>query len=286
MNKKIMLTGCNGQLGRALQKLYSNDGSVSLILTDTSELDITDNGRVLEFVRETKPDTIINCAAFTAVDACESDFDTAFKVNAIGPKNLAIAATDTGAKLLHISTDYVFDGKGTSPYREYDAVCPNSAYGKTKLSGEQFVKDFSDKYFILRTAWLYGDGKNFARTMLSLSETHDEVSVVCDQIGTPTSADELAKAVAFVEKTENYGLYHATCEGVCSWADFAAMVFKLAGKQTKVNYISTADYKKMNPKTADRPAYSVLDNYMLHTDLNYYFSDWEEAAKSYIQELK
>ncbi len=145
MSKKIMLTGCNGQLGRALQKAYSNDTGIELILTDTAELDITDNGRVLSFVREQKPDTIINCAAFTAVDACETDFDLAFKVNAIGPKNLAIAARETGAKLVHVSTDYVFDGKGTSPYREYDPVCPNSAYGKTKLCGEQFVKDFLDK---------------------------------------------------------------------------------------------------------------------------------------------
>ncbi len=285
MSSRILLTGCGGQLGIALTKAYSKDDSVELILTDTAELDITDNKKVLSFIRETKPDTIINCAAFTAVDACESDFDLAFKVNAIGPKNLAIAAGETGAKFVHVSTDYVFDGKGSSPYREYDAVCPNSAYGRTKLCGEQYVKDFCDRFFILRTAWLYGEGKNFVKTMLKLSENHDEVSVVDDQIGTPTSAVELAKAVVFLEKTENYGLYHATCEGVCSWADFAARIFKLAGKKTKVNYISTADYKKMNPLTADRPAYSVLDNYMLHTDLDYYFADWEKAIEEYLTQF-
>ncbi len=282
MGKRIMLTGCNGQLGKALTKAYSKDDKTELILTGSAELDISDNSKVLDYVRDVKPDTIINCAAFTAVDACETEFDRAFKVNALGPRNLAIAATDARAKLIHVSTDYVFDGKGTSPYRESDPVCPNSAYGKTKLCGENFVRDFSDRFFILRTAWLYGDGKNFAKTMLRIAENHDEVSVVDDQIGTPTSADELAKAIVFLEKTENYGLYHATCEGVCSWADFAARVFKLAGKNTKVNYISTADYKKMNPDSADRPAYSVLDNYMLHTDLNYYFADWEKAIEEYI----
>ena len=183
--KKILVTGCNGQLGRAIRQEYKGE-DVSFINTDVAEgegivaLDITDVNAVLALVRAERPDVIINCAAHTNVDACEQQWDAAYRINAIGPRNLSIAAREVGAKMIHVSTDYVFEGNGTKPYTEFDEIHPVSAYGKTKAEGEKFVREFADRYFIFRTAWLYGDGKNFVKTMLRLAESHDEVSVVCD----------------------------------------------------------------------------------------------------------
>lgn len=241
-NEKIIVTGCNGQLGRAVNLEYADSTEYELVNTDVGELDITKVDDVMKFVQDVKPYAIINCAAYTAVEACEKEEDLAFRINAIGARNLSIAANETGAKLMHISTDYVFDGNGTRPYRETDPTGPQGAYGRTKLAGELFVKEFSDRHFILRTAWLYGDGKNFVKTMLRLSETNDKVRVVRDQVGSPTSATELAKAVACLLPTENYGLFHATCEGDCSWAQFTEEIFRLAGKKTVVEAITSEEY--------------------------------------------
>ena len=224
--KNIIVTGCNGQLGRAINELYASNTEYHLINTDVAELDITDIDKVMTFTREAKPYAIINCAAHTNVNACESQEDLAFKINAIGPRNLSIAATETGAKLVQVSTDYVFPGNGSVPYKEFDALGPQSAYGRTKLEGEKFVKEFAQKYFIIRTAWLYGDGNNFVKTMLKLAETNDTVRVVRDQFGTPTSAKELAAAIGYLLPTDNYGTFHGTCEGACSWADFAVEIFR------------------------------------------------------------
>ncbi len=275
--KKILVTGCNGQLGREIQKEYENDGAM-LICTDVGDLDISDNEQVMRYVRDLQPDVIMNCAAYTAVDACENEWDLAYRINAIGPRNLAIAARETGAKLMHISTDYVFEGNAHEPYTEFDEVHPVSAYGKTKLEGERFVQQFAERYFILRTAWLYGEGNNFAKTMLRLAESHDEVRVVCDQFGSPTSAAELAKVMHRLEPTENYGLFHATCEGSCSWADFAEEIFRLAGKTTKVTRVTTEEYGS----TTKRPAYSVLDNYMLRLTTDARMADWKDALRAYL----
>lgn len=279
--KKIIVTGCNGQLGRAVNKLYAGNNEYEFVNTDVGELDITNIDQVMVLAREVKPYAIINCAAHTAVDACETEADKAYRINAIGPRNLSIAATETGAKMIHISTDYVFDGKGTRPYKEFDPVGPQGMYGITKLAGENFVKDFADKYFIIRTAWLYGDGKNFVKTMLRLSETNDKVRVVRDQVGSPTSAEELAKAIAYLLPTENYGLFHGTCEGDCSWAEFAQEIFRLAGKSTVVDAITTEEYGA----AAARPAYSILDNYMLKLTTDFMFADWHDAIEKYIKEL-
>ena len=193
MKKKLLITGCNGQLGRALNELYAGNTEVELVNTDVfqsgvREMDITDIDKVLETVREVKPYAIINCAAHTAVDACETQGDSAYRINAVGPRNLSIAAAETGAKMVQVSTDYVFAGDAKSPYTEFDKVNPQGMYGATKLAGEQFVQQFAKDWFIVRTAWLYGDGKNFVKTMLRLSETNDTVKVVGDQYGTPTSA--------------------------------------------------------------------------------------------------
>lgn len=289
--KKILVTGCNGQLGRAIRNEYAADTDISFINTDVVEgegvtaLDITDVDAVMTLARAEKPDVIINCAAHTNVDKCEEQWDLAYKINAIGPRNLSIAATELGAKMIHVSTDYVFAGNGTKPYTEFDATGPVSAYGKTKLEGENFVKEFADRHFILRTAWLYGDGKNFVKTMLRLSETHPEVSVVCDQLGSPTSAVELAKMIRFLEPTDNYGLFHATCEGDTNWADFTEEIFKKAGKDTKVNHVTSQQYKQMNPASADRPAYSILENYMIKLTSDYRMADWHDALDVYLKNL-
>lgn len=279
--KKIIVTGCNGQLGRAINQVYANKKEISIINTDVAELDITNIDKVVAFVKQEKPYAIMNCAGYTAVDEAESKVELANRINAIGPRNLAIAATETDAKLFHISTDYVFPGDGTRPYTEFDSVGPKGAYARSKVYGENLVKEFGQKYFIIRTAWLYGDGKNFAKTMLRLSETNESVRVVGDQYGTPTSAMELARAIAHLEPTDNYGLFHGTCEGACSWAEFAKEIFRLAGKTTKVESITTAEY----PTPVDRPAYSVLDNYMLKLTTNYRFADWKDAIEEYMKTI-
>ena len=237
---------------------------------------------VISFVDNTKPDVIINCAAATNVDGCEKDWDFAYKLNALGPRNLAIASKRIGAKLVHVSTDYVFPGNANRPITEFDQPAPISAYGKTKHEGEKFVQQFADKWFIVRTAWLYGDGKNFVKTMLKLAETHDELSVVCDQLGSPTSAVELARMIHHIEPTENYGIFHGTCEGDTNWADFTEEIFRLKGINVKVNHVTSEEYKKMNPASADRPHYSILDNYMLRLTTDYKMADWKDALKEYL----
>jgi dTDP-4-dehydrorhamnose reductase len=288
--EKIIVTGCNGQLGRAINKELAGTG-FELINTDVFEgegitpLDITNVDAVVELARRTKATSIINCAAYTAVDKQESDVDLSYKINAIGPRNLAIAATEVGARLVHVSTDYVFDGNGTRPYIEFDKTGPVSVYGKTKLAGEEMVKQFARNYFIVRTAWLYGDGKNFVKTMLGLSESHEELNVVCDQVGTPTSTKELAKAIHFLLGTDNYGIFHGTCEGNTNWADFTEEIFRIAGKNTKVNHVTTKQYQEMNPQAAPRPAYSILENYMFKLTSDFMFADWHDAISDYLKEL-
>ena len=277
--KKLMITGCNGQLGRAINQVYEGDGEFECLNTDIPELDITDLEAVRAYVKKHAPYAIINCAAYTAVDKCETDEDNAYRINAIGPKNLAIAAAEQGCKLIHVSTDYVFRGDADTPYVETDEPHPVSAYGRTKLAGEQFVREYGKDWFILRTAWLYGDGKNFVRTMLKLAETREEVGVVCDQVGSPTSAVELAGAIKYLVPTEQYGIYHATCEGVCSWADFAREIFRLAGLPTRVKSLTSEEY----PSPTKRPAYSVLENRKFNTETSYRFADWNDAIRTYLE---
>lgn len=285
--KKIIVTGANGQLGRAIGALYENSKEYELVNTDymvegITSLNITDIDSVMAMCREVKPYAVINCAAHTNVDACEVQKDAAFKINAIGPRNLAIATRETGAKLVHISTDYVFPGDNPNPLTEFDPVAPKAMYGVTKLWGENFVRQFAENFFIIRTAWLYGDGKNFVKTMLRLSENHDRITVVNDQIGSPTSATELAKAIAYLLPTDNYGLFHGTCEGQCSWADFTREIFKIKGIGTEVVNVTSAEYKEMNPASADRPAYSVLDNFMFRLTTDHRYAEWQDAIREYL----
>lgn len=288
--KKIVVTGCNGQLGRAINGLYSGSSEYELVNTDFGidgipSLDISNLDDVISFFKDVKPYAVINCAAMTAVDLCEVKQDMAYRINALGPRNLAIASSETGAKLMHVSTDYVFRGDGTKPYIEFDTPDPISMYGKSKLAGENFVRQFCDKSFIVRTAWLYGDGKNFVKTMLRLSENHDKITVVNDQLGSPTSALELAKAIESLIPSENYGLFHGTCEGICSWADFTKEIFRIAGKSTEVIPVTSEQYKEMNPDSADRPKYSVLENYMFKLTGGYMYADWHDAIEKYLKEM-
>ncbi len=289
MQKKLLITGCNGQLGRAINALYTGNDEYELINTDygvegVTSLNITDLDSVISLIRDVRPYAVINCAAFTNVDGCEVQRDLAYSINAIGPRNLSIAAREAGAKLMHISTDYVFPGTSETPLTEFDPTGPKSAYGVTKLAGESFVQQFSDHSFIIRTAWLYGDGKNFVKTMLRLAQDHDRITVVNDQIGSPTSAAQLAEAIAYLLPTENYGLFHGTCEGQCSWADFTKEIFRLHGDQTEVVPVTSKQYKEMNPGSADRPAFSVLENYMFRLTTDHRFADWHDAIAAYLRQ--
>ncbi|AMK16119.1 dTDP-4-dehydrorhamnose reductase [Methanobrevibacter olleyae] len=251
---KILITGAYGMLGSDLREILKNH---ELIATGFKELDITNEEKVIEFICENSPEIVINAAAYTAVDDCETNYDDAYAVNAIGPRNLAIACNKIDIPLIHISTDYVFDGSKNTPLLEDDELGPQSAYGKTKLEGEKFIQENTEKYFILRTAWLYGvHGGNFVQTMLNLAKEHDKITVVNDQIGSPTFSYDLAKGISNLLNSEKYGIYHLTNEGECSWYEFAKDIFELSKIDLKLIPVSTEEF----PRPAPRPHYSVLSN--------------------------
>lgn len=278
---KVLITGANGQLGLELQAQLGQDtNKYQVIVTDYTSVDITNFNQVKAELLLKKPDVVINCAAHTAVDKCEEDIENAYKINAIGPKNLAIACDEIGAKLVQVSTDYVFNGDEPGARREDNVTGPQSIYGSSKLLGEEYVKTFCKKHFIVRTAWLYGEGNNFVRTMLKLAETHDELNVVGDQFGSPTSTKDLAKAIIDLMQTEYYGTFHGTCEGECSWYDFACKIFELKGIKIKVNKVTSEEFVR----PAKRPTYSVLDNFMLKLYNLNSFRTWEEALIDYLKE--
>lgn len=280
---KVLITGASGQLGLELQaQLRERKDKIQVIATDYETLDITNIEQVKAELTLLKPDVVINCAAHTEVDKCEEDIEDAYRINAIGPKNLAIACDEIGAKLVQVSTDYVFSGEVPGARREDDLTGPQSIYGTSKLLGEEYVKTFCKKHFIIRTAWLYGEGNNFVRTMLKLSETNKELNVVGDQFGSPTSTKDLAKAIIELMQTEYYGTYHGTCEGECSWYDFACKIFELKGIDIKVNKVTSEEFVR----PAKRPKYSVLDNFMLKLYGLNSFRHWEEALKDYLETEK
>ncbi|MFU0828721.1 MAG: dTDP-4-dehydrorhamnose reductase [Lachnoclostridium sp.] len=289
MERRIVITGANGQLGRALNQVLKTRTDLTIVNTGTREptaycpiiLDITNPVAVMNFIQEIKPEIIINCAAYTAVDLCESEQERAYRINAIGPKNLATAAAALDAKLIHLSTDYVFGGEGNTPLPEDSETGPINVYGNTKLAGEEFVKSICDNYNIVRTAWLYGEGKNFVRTMLTLAEKNSEIRVVNDQYGSPTSALELARAIAFLIDYEGQGIYHGVCEGAATWYEFALEIFRLAGKDVKVLPITTEEY----PTPAKRPKYTVLKNERL-AEAGYTLKFWKDALKEYIESME
>lgn len=281
---KILITGANGMLAKSVRARLGKENE--LICTDVADLDITDEKAVMKFVEELKPDYIVNCAAYTAVDKAEEVYDLAEKINANGPGNLAKAAKQIGATLVHISTDYVFNGDldVEKAYVETDEVGPVTVYGKTKLHGEQQVQANTDKYYIFRTAWLYGDGNNFVRTMLKLGNLKDEISVVMDQHGSPTYAEDLANIIAeAIEKKIPYGIYHSTNQGFTTWYEFTKAIFKEAGIPCKVNPVSTEKYiEMMKVNQAKRPNNSQLSKDKLLTQ-GITVPTWEEALKRYLE---
>lgn len=291
---KILITGSKGQLGNELKDIinkgYSEIGKVSECINnsqvfdfDVDKLDITDLKSVKNVLNTIKPDVVINCAAATNVDGCESDEDFAFKVNSLGPRNLAIVCEEMGAKLVQVSTDYVFSGVGEKPLTEYDLTAPYSVYGKTKLLGENYVREFCSKYYIVRTAWLYGYvGHNFVYTMRRLGKEKDSINVVNDQIGNPTHANDLAYHILKLIETDEYGIYHCTGKGECSWYDFAKMIIELSGEECIVNPCTSEEYKT----PAKRPEYSSLDNMMLRNTVGDEMRNWQDAIKSFIENLK
>jgi len=272
----FLITGCNGQLGKELAKLLPD-----AICADVDILDITDEMAVQNFVRDNNIDVIINCAAYTAVDRAEDDIALATKINVDGPRNLA----KTGAKIIHISTDYVFDGNGCRPYGADDETNPVSVYGKTKRAGEVAVLENADMAVVIRTAWLYSvNGNNFVKTMRRLGAEKDSINVVADQIGTPTFAGNLAQAIVKIipQMThENSGIYHFTDEGVCSWYDFACEIMEMSGLHCMVKPIKSSQY----PTRASRPFYSVLDKDKIKQVFGVEINHWKKGLEKCLKQF-
>lgn len=291
---KIMITGCKGQLGNELQSILKSlkseigdipgeykNAEVSAVDVDT--LDITDYLSVKEFVLNENPDIIFNCAAMTNVDGCETMLETAYKVNAAGVRNLAMAAKLVNAKFVHISTDYVFAGNGKKPYKEWDMIDPKSVYGASKALGEKYALAFNDKTFIVRTSWLYGYiGKNFVKTVRRVLREKGSITVVNDQRGNPTNANDLAHHLLLLGVTEEYGIYHCTGEGECSWYEFAGEIAKLSGFEGKVMPCTSEEYKS----PTKRPEYSSLENLALKCSVGNYMRDWKTALNEYINKVE
>lgn len=255
--KRVLVTGANGQLGNSIKRISPNFKDLKFVFTDVADLDITSSEEVNTFFESNALDYCINCAAYTAVDKAEEEVNKAFLTNATAVKNLAEACQTAGAVLIHISTDFVFDGTKRTPYTEEDTPNPLSVYGKSKLQGEEYVQEICDRHLIVRTSWLYSEyGNNFLKTMLRLAETRKQISVVNDQIGSPTYAGDLAEFILKVISSEStaYGLCHYSNLGAISWYDFAVEIFKQFGKDIDVQPIKTKDY----PTAAKRPTFSVL----------------------------
>ena len=279
---RVLITGANGQLGLALQHVLAQHDAI-IDAVDLPELDISSHESVAAwFGAHDAYDVVFNCAAFTNVDGCETNFAAAFAANALGPMNLARACAATGATLVHVSTDYVFAGNEPGARVEDDVPAPISAYGRSKLAGEGLALAANPRTHVVRTAWLYGEGRNFVRTMLSLADRFDEVTVVDDQVGNPTFAGDLARELVRIAHTEHFGVWHCTNEGTCSWADLAEEAYRLAGVATKVRRCTSAEWKAMHPESADRPAFSSLQNARLEATIGNGMRPWKEALAEYL----
>lgn len=276
---KIVITGANGQLGRELTE-WTTD-TADIIGFGRNELDITSLAACRNIFTLHRPDVVIHCAAYTAVDKAESEPDEAFRVNAAATRNVAVAAREVGAKLCYISTDYVFDGTGSTPYNEYDQTNPQTVYGKSKLAGEQSVQTLHDRYFIVRTSWVYGKyGNNFVKTMLKIAGERDQLKVVADQLGSPTYTYDLTAFLLELVNTDYYGVYHASNSGICSWYEFAKAIFEDSGVNIQVDPCTTADF----PRPAPRPAYSVMDHSAIRSNGFSVLRPWREALRHYLKD--
>ncbi len=278
---KVLVTGVKGQLGYDVVKELEKR-NIEAVGVDIEEMDITDAESVAEVIKNTAPDAVIHCAAYTAVDAAEDNAEICTKVNVDGTRNIARVCKQSDIKMLYISTDYVFDGKGERAWEPDDERNPQSVYGRTKYEGELAVQELLEKYFIVRIAWVFGiNGKNFVKTMLKLAETRDSLTVVDDQFGSPTYTFDLAKLLADMIVTDKYGVYHATNEGICSWYEFACEIFKAAGIEMNVKPVSSAEYGAK----AARPANSRMSKEKLTENGFEKLPHWKDALERYLVEL-
>lgn len=278
---KILVTGVNGQLGYDVMKVLAARG-IEGRGVDIADFDLTDKSAVVRYVAEYAPDAVIHCAAYTAVDKSEDNRDICYAVNVTGTENVALACRDIGAKMMYVSTDYVFNGEGETPFEVSEAKAPKGYYGLTKSLGEDQVLKWVSKHFILRTAWVFGiNGHNFVKTMLRLGKEHEELTVVNDQIGSPTYTPDLAALMVDMIVTDKYGIYHATNEGFCSWYDFASAIMTEAGLKARVRPVSSEEYasKAVRPKNS-RLSKKSLDEAGFHR-----LPAWQDALKRYMSEL-
>ncbi|MBQ6135025.1 MAG: dTDP-4-dehydrorhamnose reductase [Bacilli bacterium] len=284
--KKYLITGVNGQLGYDIARELENRGEVEVLALGRDEMDITDRDQVMRIVKGYHPDVIFHCAAWTAVDKAEDMQEECYNVNVVGTKNMVDASIEVGAKILYMSTDYVFDGEKDGLYVEDDLPKPKSVYGETKYEGEEEVRR-NPKHFITRISWVFGvHGNNFIKTMLKLSETKEELNVVNDQIGSPTYTVDLAKLLVEMAQTDKYGTYHVNNEGYCSWAEFAEYIMKSNGKNTKIHPVTTEEYLQLTgTKQAYRPRNSKLDKTKLVESGFAMLPSWQDATDRYCQEL-
>lgn len=278
---RILVTGASGQLGYDVERELERRG-IEHLGTSSRELDITDREAVERLMAAYRPDAAIHCAAYTKVDLAEDEPERCWAVNVDGTRNLAAACREIGAKMLYISTDYVFPGTGEQFRRTDDPVSPVNTYGRSKLAGELAVQSLLETYFIVRISWVFGkNGNNFVKTMLRLAETKAELSVVCDQIGSPTYTADLAPLLCDMVQTERYGVYHATNEGTCAWSEFAEAIFELAGRQVVVHPIPTSAY----PTRAARPLNSRMSKECLHSNGFQELPEWKNALARYLKEI-
>lgn len=275
---KLWIVGSESQVGKAILSVL-DPIELEVLCTDKEELDITNTEDVLSYGEINRPDIIINCAAVTDPKLCEAEPELAYRVNALGARNLSLVARKHNAKIVQLSTDDVFDGHHTKPYTEFDDTHPLTVYGRSKRAGENYVKEFTHKHFIIRSTWVYGKGKNFVNALLQTAETETEAAIPTDQFGSPTSAKDLARIILHLIQTNEYGTYHATCKGKCSRYEFAEEILKLSGKQLKLIPALAADVP-----TAARPAYAVLDNFILRIIDVYDMPTWQESLKEYLEE--
>ena len=284
---KVLVTGAKGQLGYDCIRELLERGYNDIRGIDIDDLDITKEMDVFKYINDYSPDVVIHCAAWTAVDKAEQESDKVYKVNALGTKYIAEACRKINSKMVYVSTDYVFEGKGTLEYEINSPKKGLSVYGITKSKGEDFVMNALSNYFIVRISWVFGkNGNNFVKTMLKLSDTgKKEVNVVCDQVGSVTYTYDLSKLLCDMIETEKYGIYHATNEGYISWAEFASEIFKIAKRDTKVNFVTTDEYKKIVPSQADRPLNSRMSKKSLISAGFKKLPRWEDALKRYLEEI-
>ena len=277
---KVWIVGANGQIGHALNNVL-DPLEMEVLNTDLDELDITDTDNVLSFGSVNRPDVIINCAGITDTEECEKNPEHAYRVNALGARNLSIVARKCGAKIVQLSTDDVFDGQSKKPYTEFDDTNPLTVYGRSKRAGENYVKEFTHKHFIIRSNWVYGKyGHNFVNQVLEAAEKGNTLSVAADQFGSPTSAKDLARMILYLINTNEYGTYHVTCSGVCNRHEFAQEILRLSGKKIELKAVPT----EQSDLSAVRPPYAVLDNFILRIIDMYDMPDWKESLEEFMNE--